>query len=243
MAFMHCNFYSFTLGKDVGMDVVLPDGEALDSLKVLTLLHDYGENETTWIRTSQIETMVNDLTTAVFMPDGENGFYTNMKNGNEYWDFFSKELPEVKKNFFPRLSTKREDNIIAGNGMGGYGALKLAIKCPEQFGSVGSFCGDFDLKISFAKSRFEGISRAVFGEDRISDEEDLCCLLQTKCKENLKNTKVFMGYGYNDLSKDINVQFSEFLKGKVGELKTSALEEKNEWTLRNKLISMFLYAG
>lgn len=240
MALMHCNFYSFTLGKDVGMDVILPDGKALENLKVLTLLHGYGENETKWTRASQIENIAEEFSAAVFMPGGENGFYTNMENGNQYWDFFSKELPEVKKNFFPGLSRRREDNMVAGNEMGGYGALKLAIKCPEQYGSVGSFSGDLDLKISFAKSEFERICPAVFGADQISEEEDLFWLVQNRCKENLKNTKVFIGYGYHDLSKDLNDKFSEFLSGKVGDLKTSILEEKKSWTLWNRLMSEFL---
>lgn len=240
MAFMHCNFYSFALGKDVGMDVVLPDGKALGDLKVLTLLHGYGENETKWIRASQIENMAQESSVAVFMPDGENGFYTDMEEGNQYWEFFSKELPIVKRNLFPGLSLRREDNMIAGNEMGGYGALKLAVKCPEQFGCVGSFSGDLDLKISFAKSGLDRICEAVFGKKQIRDEEDLFWLLSHKWKDSLKHTKVYVGYGYRDLSKDLNDRFSEFLSGKAGELKVSILNKNNRWELWNSLVSEFL---
>jgi S-formylglutathione hydrolase FrmB len=65
-------------------------------------------------------------------------FYTNTRNGNAPWeDAVVKEfLPMIESTY--RVNATRATRGISGISMGGYGALKIAMKHPELFGSVSS---------------------------------------------------------------------------------------------------------
>ena len=43
------------------------------------------------------------------------------------------------------MSDKREDTMVAGFSMGGYGAVKAALTCPETFGACASLSGSIDI--------------------------------------------------------------------------------------------------
>ncbi len=150
MALLHANFFSETLLLNVSMDVVLPleaaralagsrDSGAL-ALPVLWLLHGEGGDHTAWQRNTSIERYAEKLGVAVVMPAAETSFYANMEYGFRYFDFVSRELPAICRDFFP-LSARREDNVIAGGWMGGYGALKIALSFPENYRAVACLSG------------------------------------------------------------------------------------------------------
>jgi len=71
-------------------------------------------------------------------PAGGASFYINSRDGNQrYEDFLLQEfLPSIEKRY--RVQTGRGSRGIAGISMGGYGALHLAFRHPELFGSVGA---------------------------------------------------------------------------------------------------------
>ena len=71
-------------------------------------------------------------------------FYTDEAYGGRYWTFVSEELPELVGRFF-RVSERREDTFVAGLSMGGYGALKLALRQPERFAAAASLSGALDV--------------------------------------------------------------------------------------------------
>ena len=66
---------------------------------------------------------------AVVMPQVQRSFYADEAHGARYLTFLSEELPEVVQSFF-RVSRRREDTFVAGLSMGGYGALKWALRQP-----------------------------------------------------------------------------------------------------------------
>lgn len=149
MALLHCNFWSEVLQLSCSMDVILPepkrspDGEVLTMPRLyptLYLLHGLSDDHTIWQRRTSIERYVADMGLAVVMPAVDRSFYTDMAAGNRYWTFISAELPELARALFP-LSPAREDNFVAGLSMGGYGAFKLALSCPDQFAAAASLSG------------------------------------------------------------------------------------------------------
>ena len=79
------------------------------------------------------------------MPDGENSWYTNAADGSsKFEDYVATELPaDVVQKF--RTVNSRYGRAIAGLSMGGFGALKLALKRPAQFSVAGSFSGAFGV--------------------------------------------------------------------------------------------------
>ena len=155
MALIHVNFFSETLGMSSQLEVVLPQraagqigvGQAEESreIPVLYLLHGMTDNHTTWGRNTCIERYASELGFAVVMPNGHLGWYTDMKNGYDYYTYIAHEVPAVCERFFPRLSRRREGRFVAGNSMGGYGAVKLALSRPDFFCAAASLSGGLDV--------------------------------------------------------------------------------------------------
>lgn len=145
MAFCTVNFHSVSLGKCVQLNVLLPQGTGRESYPVLYLLHGKSDDHTCWMRLTAIERYAAAYGIAVVMPNADLSFYTDMKFGGAYWTFLSEELPTVCQDLFPRLSQKREDTFAAGLSMGGYGAFKLALRCPDRFAAAASLSGALDI--------------------------------------------------------------------------------------------------
>jgi S-formylglutathione hydrolase FrmB len=103
------------------------------------------DDHTIWLRRTSIERYVEELGIAVVMPSVHRSFYTDMKQGLKYWTFISEELPFLAQSFFP-LSTKREENFVAGLSMGGYGAFKLGLSFPERYAAAASLSGALDME-------------------------------------------------------------------------------------------------
>lgn len=137
MAFLQTQFFSEALGLHVTVNVLMPVAKVpaqQREIPVLYLLHGYSDDHSAWMRQTSIERYAATLAPefAVIMPAVDHSFYTDRKQGNRYWTFVSQELPQVMTSLFP-LSTRREDNYVAGLSMGGYGTLKLALNFPERF--------------------------------------------------------------------------------------------------------------
>jgi S-formylglutathione hydrolase FrmB len=154
MAFIECNCFSEVLGVNISFWVVLPQATTRQigmTGKVsggrhptLYLLHGLSDDHTIWMRRTSIERYAADAGLAVVMPAVGRSFYTDMVNGYDYWTFVSEELIALAEQFFP-LSPRREDRFVAGLSMGGYGAFKLALRCPEKFAAGASLSGAVDM--------------------------------------------------------------------------------------------------
>ena len=125
MALLNVDFYSYYLGMDSPLTVLLPEKrgrkpEAAPDKKypVLYLLHGHADDNTAWIRKSDLELLVRDHDLIVVMPSAHRSFYTNGRYGHLYFDYITKELPVIVGNFFP-ASARREDSYVGGLSMGG----------------------------------------------------------------------------------------------------------------------------
>ncbi|WP_419818416.1 alpha/beta hydrolase [Glaciibacter flavus] len=146
MALLHCSFFSEVLGVDTHANVILPQEAALAGrpLPVLYLLHGRSDDETAWLRWSAIERHVGELKLAVVMPNAGRSFYADQAVGYDYFTFIADELPTVMRSFFP-LSDERSDTFVAGLSMGGYGALKWALRRPDAVAAAASLSGAVDI--------------------------------------------------------------------------------------------------
>jgi enterochelin esterase family protein len=73
----------------------------------------------------------------VVMPlSSSNGFYTNARDGSGSWEdaLVAEFIPMIESSY--RVNASRPARGISGISMGGYGALKIAMKHPDLFGSV-----------------------------------------------------------------------------------------------------------
>jgi putative tributyrin esterase len=154
MALIRCEFFSDVLGQSTEATVLLPQattrqvgmgGVAGGSAHpVLYLLHGRSDDHTAWTRRTSIERYLAETDLAVVMPTGHRGFYTDQAAGYDYWTFLTEELPAVMRSFFP-LSDRREDTFAAGLSMGGYGALKWALRRPQDLAAAASLSGKLDV--------------------------------------------------------------------------------------------------
>jgi S-formylglutathione hydrolase FrmB len=109
---------------------------------VLYHLHGLTEDEQTAIRSGLwdlVEQMQAEGRIGEFLlvtPDGGRSFYINSHDGRtRYEDFFIREfLPAIEQRY--RIRRERNARGLSGISMGGYGALRLALKYPHRFGSV-----------------------------------------------------------------------------------------------------------
>jgi S-formylglutathione hydrolase FrmB len=108
----------------------------------LYFLHGLFEDEHSWLDRGGEETW-DSLTTQgdlanfiVVLPAGGRTFYVNSQDGHErYEDFFIQELvPEIDRKY--RTLAVAGERGISGVSMGGYGALHLAMRHPDAFGSA-----------------------------------------------------------------------------------------------------------
>lgn len=139
MAICNVHFKSNVLGKQTGMNVILPEiGEP--PFATLYLLHGLSDDYTIWMRRTRIEHYVSALPLIVVMPDGYRGFYTDNSAGPAYAKHFSSEVIQFVERNFP-AKRSREGRVIGGLSMGGYGALRLALGFPDLFCSAVSHSG------------------------------------------------------------------------------------------------------
>jgi S-formylglutathione hydrolase FrmB len=142
MAMIRCDFFAETLELSTSMTVLLPDDGPPPP--VLYLLHGLTDDHTAWTRWTSIERYARDKGLAVVMPEVHRSFYANEAYGMRFWDFLSEELPRTVERYF-RVSTRREDTFVAGLSMGGYGAMKWALRDPSRFAAAATLSGALDL--------------------------------------------------------------------------------------------------
>ncbi len=186
MALLETRFYSRSIDQSIGANIILPEhNEAwTEPPAVLYLLHGLSGDHTSWCRSSSIERYARDYNLAVIMPDAGKSFYCDMKHGSNYWNLFSEELPILVKRWF-NISHDKERTFVAGSSMGGYGAIKLGLECPDQFGYAVSLSGALDLTAHINDEWDESHTRtfeAVFGDlsDVPDSGNDLIEYLQTR---------------------------------------------------------------
>jgi putative tributyrin esterase len=190
MAHLRVDFFSEALSLSTSMTVLLPQrtttqigmaGHAgTGPPPVLYLLHGLSDDDTIWLRRTSIERYVAPLGLAVVMPQVHRSFYADEASGGRYWTFLAEELPELVGSMF-RVSQRREDTFVAGLSMGGYGALKWALRRPERFAAAASLSGVVDVAGMRAQRVREDDPRLfdrVFGATGIGAEDDLFAMLR-----------------------------------------------------------------
>lgn len=145
MALVRIDHASVAVRVNLPLNVILPDpgnmgGTPVSKRRVLYLLHGLSDDASAWQRFTSIETLAAAYGLVVVMPSAGRSFYTNQPNGQNYFSYLTEELPQYLADVF-NLKPTREDTYIAGNSMGGYGAMKAALLHPERYAAAASFSG------------------------------------------------------------------------------------------------------
>ena len=136
------SFTSKSLGKDVAYVVDLPASYAAGEKKypVVYVLHGLFESSGFYERRGLAPSFAaardrGELPELiVVIADGSNSFYVNGPAG-AFEDMIVKDLVEHVEQSY-RAASGREGRALFGISMGGYGALRIALKYPERFAAV-----------------------------------------------------------------------------------------------------------
>jgi S-formylglutathione hydrolase FrmB len=195
-------FNSPVLGKGMPYSVVLPRGYRLITSRhtrypVLYLLHGWREHYNSWLKQTALMQYASDYRLIIVTPEGDNGWYTDSATitSDQYETYFLYELiTDVDSRY--RTIPDRRGRAVAGNSMGGYGALKFGLKHPEIFTLAASMSGALD-----ANTRNDDASiKEIFGEPNspTRDANDL----QRLAREFPRERAPLLPYFYLDCGTD-----------------------------------------
>ena len=135
----HLTVHSRAVGRDLGVDVVLPNesSEASGGRPLLVFLHGRSGSEHTYTEDEAMFAALARLgarAPVVAFPDGgEHGYWHNRAEGNWGTYVVDEVIPEVTR----RFDTDPNRVAIGGISMGGFGAYDLALLHPGLFCAVG----------------------------------------------------------------------------------------------------------
>ena len=141
---------SQAMKKDIPTTVILPDVSEKDAapLPVLYLLHGYSDNYKSWVLHTPIKELADQYGIIVVCPDGGYSswyFDSPIDPACRYETFISRELVAYIDQHYHTLPTGKS-RAIAGQSMGGHGAMFLAIRHPKVFSVVVCLSGGVDLR-------------------------------------------------------------------------------------------------
>lgn len=248
MALINCKFYSETLLIHTEIMAIIPQQpmisqERVDAddpglkHKVLYLLHGLSDDHTAWTRQTSIERYANEYNIAVIMPAVNRSFYTDLHYGAKYWTFMTEELPLFVRRMFP-ISSKREDNYVAGLSMGGYGAFKLALRHPERFNAAASLSGALDLAPH--RENLAEIYTQMYGNIHVPlpTEDDLIQLLSQRDPAELP--RLYQCCGTEDFLYEDNIRFRDVARQHNIALHYEEEPGDHEWGYWDKKIQSVL---
>lgn len=204
-------FHSASLQRDMRYRLILPRKyDSSGRFPVLYLLHGLYGDYLNWDTRTHLEAYARDLPLIIVMPDADDSWYTNSAtvSQDKFEDYIAKDLiSEVDEHY--RTIRDRHARAIAGLSMGGYGAIKLALKYPDLFVFAGSLSGALNAAQDLATLRpeFRGKLLEVFGNEGSSQrsENDVFLLLQNSSADSYPY--FYLACGTDDFFVDTNRAF------------------------------------
>ena len=244
---VECNmaiFQGTVLSKSMWMmtsiTVSMPEERKPDTeVPVIYLLHGLTGNNLDWLRRTNVDYYAEQYGFAVVMPEVQRSFYHDMAYGPKYFTYISEELPKICRDLF-HISGKREDNFVAGLSMGGYGALKTALRNPDKFAAAASFSGAVDIRSRFlsdtppvSHEECIGINNGV-----IKPEDDLFHLASELSGRDCP--KLFISCGLSDFLYEDNQKFRKHLTECGLPFVYEEWPGDHDWTFWDKSIQLAL---
>jgi len=137
-------FHSASLEREISYRVVLPSiVQSGKKFPVVYLLHGGGGDFHEWSNDSDVARFA-EKGLVLVMPEGESSYYTNSvdRPKDRFEDYVVKDLIGDVETRFPADPSR---GAIAGVSMGGFGAIKLALKYPELYRFVGALSPAIDV--------------------------------------------------------------------------------------------------
>ena len=230
MASGRMEFHADTIMQHTNFSFVIPNDFIIEEIKEpryydrpaksLILLHGLTGTDTDWLFGGVAQEMSKQYNLAVFMPTTGNSFYLDHGyEGGNFASFVGEELPEYIRDTFG-YCLSREDTMIAGLSMGGFGAIHTALQFPDTFSACIALSSALVIhEIAKTGSRKNSIMpdamvRDVFGDpEKLLNSEYNPEVLYKKWKAQGKNLpRIYMAIGRDDSLYTVNQDFRHFLE-------------------------------
>lgn len=218
MARISFEYTAKILEQPTRITIYIPDklvqGEDIEKVPVIYLLHGKNDNEESWILHTNACQYADEYGFILIMPNAANSFYTNMAYGYDYWDYIAEELTEVLHKTF-RITNSKERTFVCGYSMGGYGSLKLGLVFPERYNAIAVLSGSLrsiETNKGKIKKEYRKDLLLAFGDcgERVMQESDIYFLTEKLLKEGKRPPKIYLYCGTSDGLYDFNCQYRDY---------------------------------
>jgi S-formylglutathione hydrolase FrmB len=240
-------FPSASIGGLLWYRVVVPTVAPGERLPALYLLHGGNGNAANLEQQSEAAKFAVAQRLIVVMPTAYDSYYTNAAHRpHAHWeDAIAFDLARDVEARFPVLPG-RQHRGIAGISMGGYGAVKLALKHPELYAFAGTMSGALDITrrpVKLRRVRQAWMIWSIFGlreETRL--REDIFELLNRA--PDLQSITWFESCGFHDPLEPINARFVRELHARGIPLEGITTPGFHDWqTWSSTMPQLFKAAG
>lgn len=250
MSTQHVRFRSASLGRNGEFFMHLPDRNLPEFMtmnnphyrrpaKTLILLHGYSGDATDWLYNSPAADYSMKYNLAVVMPSGGLNFYVDRKpTGRQYCRFIGEDLIGYLRDTYG-LALKREDTLIGGLSMGGFGALHTGLMYPETFGGIMALSSAliiYELKNMKPDTGAPAMANYEYYVDTFGDlkeaegsDHNPEVLFERNLREGRDNPPIYMACGSEDFLLKANHTFRDFLKEKKADFIYSEGPGVHDW--------------
>ena len=240
----HANF-SFVLPNDVAMEEVFDlkyyDRDPMN----LILLHGLTGTDTDWLYGGVAQLMAIQYNLNIFMPTSGNSFYLDQGyKGRNYCEFIAEELPEyIQKTF--GIKMERENTMIGGLSMGGYGSLHTALTYPDKFSACIALSSALVVRDVAKKpdSEVGSVLPLQFREELFGDPSKLIesdmnpeVLYKKIRKQGKEAPFIYLAIGVDDNLLESNRAFRDFLKKEKADFFYEEGPGRHTWQFWNEYI-------
>jgi putative tributyrin esterase len=239
-------FHSPALGRDMLyraiVPAIIPTGK---KLKAIYLLHGGGGGFRDWSNYSDVARFA-ERGLILIMPEGNSSYYTNSATRTEdrYEDYIVKDLISEVEGRFP-VSAGREDRAIAGVSMGGYGAIKIALRHPELFEFAGGLSPALDVPSRpfsikrLAQWRFHS---SIFGPSGSQTRHDNDPFVLIRSADPARTPYLFVACGEQEGLLPANRQFAKLLEQRHFTFEFRTTAGGHDWNQWNKWVPSLFQA-
>lgn len=215
---LECQFNSKCLMRKVEYLIYIPDKGVDENTKTLVFLHGIGDSAQDWIDNTRIISKLSESNVVLIFLNGENSFYVDSHESKRFGDYVGNEIVKHTQSLF-NLSKDRERWSIIGYSMGGYGALRAALKYNSNYCRVIALSSALviDNAIKATEEALYLVERKSFFESIFGDLEKLkgsdndLEFLVKKCIQEESKIDIHIYCGIEDFLIEENRRFHSYL--------------------------------
>jgi putative tributyrin esterase len=234
-------FHSIALDRSMQYRVVMPQSIAGGkNLPVVYLLHGGGGNFRDWSNYSDVASFAENGLILV-MPEGDESYYTNSaeRPQDRYEDYITKDLIDDVEGRFP-AAKNRMSRAIIGISMGGFGAVKLALKYPELFVFTGGLSSALDVPtrpFSFKRYSQWKHHRSIFGPWNGSIQQANDPFVLARTADPAQAPYLFLTCGDEEGLLGTNRKFAELLETRHFRYEFHVVKGAHNWDQWNRQLA------